>query len=86
MFKVILHNKAAKNLRDLPSRARGRIIACLKEMEVDPFTGDIKPVKPLSGMFRRRVGDYRIIFTVDFERSAVVALIISPRERAYESL
>jgi mRNA-degrading endonuclease RelE of RelBE toxin-antitoxin system len=53
-------------------------------MEVDPFAGDVKPVKPLRGMFRRRVGYYRIIFTVDFERSTVVVFVISPRERAYE--
>ena len=86
MFKVILHKKAAKNLKELPSQGRDRIRACLKEMESDPLTGDIKPVKPFRGMFRRKMGDKRIIFTVDFECSTVVVFVISSRERAYESL
>jgi mRNA-degrading endonuclease RelE of RelBE toxin-antitoxin system len=39
---------------------RNRIIEALREMEANPFAGDIKPMKGLRGMFRRRVGDYRI--------------------------
>ncbi|MEM2209518.1 MAG: hypothetical protein QXM32_04715, partial [Nitrososphaerota archaeon] len=32
-------------------------------MKADPFIGDVKPVKGLRGVFRRRIGDYRIIST-----------------------
>lgn len=86
MFRVTLHKKAAKAVRDLPPRDRSRIISALREMEADPFEGDVKPMQPLKALFRRRVGDYRIIFAVDFERSEAVVFRISPRERAYESL
>jgi len=55
-------------------------------METNPFTGDIRPVKGLKGVFRRRVGDYRIFFTVLFEENTVVVLKISHRSRAYKSL
>jgi mRNA-degrading endonuclease RelE of RelBE toxin-antitoxin system len=49
-------------------------VETLKEMKEDPFTGDVKPLKGLKGVFRRRVGDYRIIFTASFEENAVVIL------------
>jgi mRNA interferase RelE/StbE len=55
-------------------------------MKEDPFAGDVKPVKGLNGVFRRRVGDYRVIFTVSFEENTVVMLRISPRAKAYESI
>ena len=84
MFRVILHKKAAKAVRDLPPQDRSRILSALREMELDPFSGDIKSLKPLRGMFRRRVGDYRVIFSVDFEHSEVIVFKVSQRERVYK--
>lgn len=55
-------------------------------MKINPFSGDVKPVKGFKGVFRRRIGDYRIIFTVSFEESILVILRISPREKAYENI
>ena len=83
-FKIIIHRKAAKELNGLTANMRNRIIEALREKEANPFAGDIKPVKGLRGMFRRRVGDYRIIFTINFEESVIVILRIGHRERVYE--
>lgn len=49
----------------------------------DPFSGDIKPIKGLKGIFRKRVGRYRIGFTVDFEKGTVVILKVGTREKFY---
>ncbi|MEM2553783.1 MAG: type II toxin-antitoxin system RelE/ParE family toxin [Nitrososphaerota archaeon] len=55
-------------------------------MKADPFIGDVKPVKGLRGVFRRRIGDYRIIFTVDFEEDTIVIFRIGSREKVYEKV
>ncbi|MEM2865168.1 MAG: type II toxin-antitoxin system RelE/ParE family toxin [Candidatus Bathyarchaeia archaeon] len=68
LFKVILHRKAVKELDNLSPKDRSGIVEALKEMETDPFIGDVKPVKGLRGAFRRRAGDYRIIYTVNSTR------------------
>ena len=52
-------------------------------MEQDPFLGDVKPIKGVKGLVRRRVGDYRILFTVDFRRNEVAILRIGQREDFY---
>ena len=82
-FKIVLHKRAFKELRSLSSNIRDRIIKSLKEMELDPFRGDVKPLKGLKGAFRRRVGAFRIIFTIDFEEGVIVVLRIGSRERVY---
>jgi mRNA interferase RelE/StbE len=82
----VLHRKAEKELENLNLDMKGRIMEAFKEMKEDPFAGEVKPVKGWKGVFRRRVGDYRIIFTVSFEENTVVILRISPREKAYESI
>jgi len=85
LFRVVLHKKAAKAIRELSPKYRTRVIEALREMEGDPFFGDIKPLKPLKGLFRKRVGDLRIIFTVNFEATEVVVFKVSHRESVYNN-
>jgi mRNA-degrading endonuclease RelE of RelBE toxin-antitoxin system len=40
-------------------------------MRVDPFAGDVVQLKKVEAAFRRRVGDYRILFDVFRERRHV---------------
>jgi len=49
-------------------------------MATDPFGGDVKPIKGVKGLLRCRVGDYRISFTVNFQKSEVVVLKVGRRE------
>lgn len=53
-------------------------MAALDAMRADPLSGDV--VK-LAGhdVFRRRVGNYRIIFSIDFKAVAVGVLDIQRR-------
>jgi mRNA-degrading endonuclease RelE of RelBE toxin-antitoxin system len=52
-------------------------------MAKDQFSGDVKPIKGVRSLLRRRVGDYRISFTVNFEKSEVVVLKVGRRESFY---
>ena len=75
---VAVGNRARKNLKRIPAADHGRILAALDAMRADPLAGDV--VK-LAGqdVFRRRVGNYRIIFRIDFRALAVGILDIQRR-------
>ena len=54
-------------------RDRTRVNAALEAMTDDPFTGDVTSLKgPYHGLFRRRVGSWRLIFELDPERRLVL--------------
>lgn len=53
-------------------------------METDPFAGDVRSIKGEAGVFRRRVGDYRVSFTVNFELGEVAVLKVGHRSKFYE--
>ena len=53
-------------------------------MQNDPFGGDVRPIKGAQGVFRRRVGDYRISFTVNFELGEVAVLKVGHRSKFYD--
>ncbi len=55
-------------------------------MEQDLFRGDVKPLKGKGwkGYYRKRAGDYRIIFVVHHERRFIDVSWVVPRsEKTY---
>jgi len=62
MFNVLIHRKALKEIDGLPAEDKQRILSAIGEMAIDPFVGDVKPIRNVKGLFRRRVGDFRPAF------------------------
>ena len=57
----------------MPTRDRERVNRALNEMKGDPFTGDIAPLRgEYQGTYRRRIGAWRILFTVKPDIEAVI--------------
>src|ERR1700730_11987417 len=68
-----LSKAAERALRSLQTRDRPRINAALNEMKSDPFAGDVTALKgQYQGLFRRRVGSWRLIFELDTRRRLVM--------------
>lgn len=85
MFNILIHKKVLKEIERLPNQDRQRILGVIREMAIEPFSGDVKPIKGIKGLLRRRVGNYRVAFTVNFEKSEVVILKVAGREDFYNS-
>jgi len=81
MMKVILEKKAAKYLENLDAIMKHRINHALKDLAKEPPTGDIVKLQGGDG-YRRRVGDYRIIF--DITETEIIVYKIAPRGQVYK--
>jgi mRNA-degrading endonuclease RelE of RelBE toxin-antitoxin system len=77
-WTVVLAGPARKSLKRLPAADKTRILDALVEMQQNPFQGDIRRLQGLPG-FRRRVGDWRILFEAVLERRHVVVAAIERR-------
>jgi mRNA interferase RelE/StbE len=86
MLAVKIHKSALKELNSLPASIRSKILNACKSMANDPFEGDVKSLTGFSGVFRKRVGDYRIAFSVNFAANEVLIIKIGKREKFYEEL
>src|SRR5260370_5271732 len=82
-WAIAVSNRARKTLKRVPAADQARIMAALSAMQTDPLSGDL--VK-LAGQdaFRRRVGNYRIIFRIDFKALAVGITDIRSEEHTSE--
>jgi mRNA-degrading endonuclease RelE of RelBE toxin-antitoxin system len=77
-WTVVLAGPARKSLKRIPASDKTRILAALAEIQQNPFQGDIRRLQGLPG-FRRRVGNWRILFEVELERRQVVVAAIERR-------
>jgi mRNA interferase RelE/StbE len=72
---------AAEDLKGLPKAIQKRVARLLTRMADDPFHGDVRALQgeEWKGVFRRRMGDYRLLFTVDHTKKLVVVQQITLR-------
>jgi mRNA-degrading endonuclease RelE of RelBE toxin-antitoxin system len=78
-WRLRIANRAQKGLGKLPAKDQQRIVAVLEAMCDDPFGGDITRLKTQPAAWRRRVGDYRILFDIDADHLTVDVLEIRRR-------
>jgi mRNA interferase RelE/StbE len=71
-WELLLAGPARNALKRMPAADRRRVLAALDAMEQDPFSGDIVRLKAQPVAWRRRVGDWRILFDVEERRRVLV--------------
>jgi mRNA interferase RelE/StbE len=81
-FKVLIHPKVFEKI---PAERRDQIKEALKELK-DPLPGgNKKEVKGSSKtVYRLRVGDFRILYDIDFDRKEVLVFNILTAEQAHK--
>jgi mRNA interferase RelE/StbE len=80
-MRVELTSGAVRQYERLNEPLVNRITAAIDKLEHEPPEGDIKELKGYSGVYRLRVGGYRILYTV--EDDCAVIFKIAPRGQAY---
>jgi mRNA interferase RelE/StbE len=63
---------AQKEFLKLPPKDQARVKNALIAMEEDPFSGDIKRLKGQISAWRRRVGNYRIVYDLYLEDKKII--------------
>lgn len=80
MYHIILKKKAKKFMDKLPSNERRRIVEAIERL---PAGEDIKRLKGHSGLLRLRVGEYRIIYSVDHGKLIIYIIDAGNRGEIY---
>jgi mRNA-degrading endonuclease RelE of RelBE toxin-antitoxin system len=70
---------AEKELEGVPERDRTRILKALKNMSEDPFAGDVARLHGLPTAWRRRAGNWRILYDLYPDRGLIVVASIRRR-------
>jgi len=80
-YRVYWTRTAVRDLRRLGKRTADRIVGAVEEASRDPFRY-FRKLRALP-LYSLRVGEYRVIVSLDRERRAAVVLLVEHRRRAY---
>ena len=78
-----MKKKAQKFIEKLPKQDKLRIVSDIQRL---PNGEDIKPLKGHKGLYRLRIGNYRIIYTVDHGQLIVFVIDVDNRGDVYKRL
>lgn len=83
MYQIILKKKAKKFIDHLPLNEKRRLVAAIEQL---PNGEDIKRLKGHHDLFRLRVGDYRVLYTVDHGQLIIFVVDAGSRGQIYSRL
>jgi mRNA interferase RelE/StbE len=82
-YRVELAATAERSLRKIPKRDLRRVIEALQMLAITPMPTGCRKLSEHGGIFRVRVGVYRIIYEVFRERLIVKVIKIGHRKDVY---
>ena len=85
-WNVILTRQAEKALQRLPSTLLKRISHALTVLAENPTPPGCKKLVNRPDLYRVRVGDWRIVYTLHAQRLVVMVIRIAPRGKVYRNL
>jgi mRNA interferase RelE/StbE len=85
MFKLVLSREAGRFYERCDKPAASKLARCFAALEQDPRGGNnVKPLKgQFAGAYRYRVGDLRVVYTIDDASDTILIITIVNRKDAY---
>jgi mRNA interferase RelE/StbE len=81
MYQIVLKKPAKKFIDKLPLNEKRRIVSAIEQL---PNGEDIKTLKGHTNLLRLRVGDYRIIYTIDNGELVICVIDVGNRGDVYK--
>lgn len=83
-FQVDYSNQAVKFIKKCERILAARILKKIEELKIEPITHDTKVIEGYKEkLFRVRVGDYRIVYEVDYRNKKIGIIKIDKRPKVY---
>ena len=86
-YSLLLTKNFRKSLGGISAEYQKRILSAISEISANPFFAHGNTVKPLThqeGLWRRRVGDYRIVYSPVKKENTVILLKVAHRKAVYQ--
>ncbi|MBM3327165.1 MAG: type II toxin-antitoxin system RelE/ParE family toxin [Calditrichaeota bacterium] len=80
-YNIIVLRKAAKDLRNAPDHILKRVAKKFTLLETDPLPEVCKKLIDVEDMYRFRVGDWRILYSIDKANLEVRPACYAPKRR-----
>ena len=84
MYKVSITSRAERELKRLDRAVKNRIVTGISGLSSDPRPPGCLKLKSEEGVWRIRIGDWRVGYQVDDSANEVLVIRIAHRSEFYE--
>jgi mRNA interferase RelE/StbE len=84
MYKISITNRAEKEIRRLDRQMKNRIVSAIANLAEGPRPSGCRKVLSEEGVWRIRVGDWRIGYLINEELEEVTIIRIANRKEFYD--
>jgi mRNA interferase RelE/StbE len=82
-YKIFFARSARKELQASPLNVAKRIIEKIESLDSNPRPSGSKKLHGHSGLWRVRIGEYRVIYSIDDNTRTIDVILIRHRSDAY---
>lgn len=82
----MVERNAEKSMSKLPKNVRARLLSAFDRLAENPRHAGVIKLQGYSELYRVRVGDWRVIFTIRDEQLLVIVVEVESRGRVYRDL
>jgi mRNA interferase RelE/StbE len=84
MYSVVYTPAARKDLKKLPHEVAQKVYSAVKQIRDDPYS-HVKKLKasPTTPFYSLRVGEYRVVMTIENQQLVIFVIEIGHRSRIY---
>lgn len=86
MFSLSFSSRAKNFFKKADKQLCRRIIDKVEKLQDDPVPHNAKPIEGSHGMFRIRVGDYRVLYEIYNAEKVIVVVNVDKRSRVYNKM
>ncbi|MFQ3242124.1 MAG: mRNA interferase RelE/StbE [Lentimonas sp.] len=84
LYKIVFAKRVRKDFRKIPERDATRLLSAIKLLAADPLPSHSKKLKG-EELFRIRIGNYRVIYSIEDDRMIVSVVKVGHRKNVYQS-
>ncbi len=85
-YKVVFKPSVEKDLRCLPHTVLTRVLSKIQQLKANPVSRDAVKISGAEHYYRVRVGDYRVIYSIDRDKMTIIIQYVRHRPHAYSNL
>ncbi len=85
-YNIEWKHSASKELKKLPKSRIAKVITAVEGLAENPFPSGSRKIVGAEHTYRMRIGDYRIVYSVEFDKLVIIVIKVGHRKDVYKNL
>jgi len=85
-YTVVIREGAERRLQRIPEPIRSNIGRRIDRLADNPRPPGAQPLKGMQGLWRLRIGNWRVVYVIEDEQGIVDIRLIGPRGEVYRGV